>query len=41
MGATTEYAVKMHGVTKTFGKVTANKDVNLELKNGEILALLG
>lgn len=36
-----EYAVKMHHVTKTFGKVTANKDVNLELKNGEILALLG
>ena len=35
------YAVKMHHVTKTFGKVTANKDVNLELKNGEILALLG
>ena len=35
------YAVKMHHVTKTFGKVIANKDVNLELKNGEILALLG
>ena len=31
----------MHHVTKTFGKVVANKDVNLELKNGEILALLG
>ncbi len=36
-----EYAVKMHHVTKTFGKVTANKDVNLELRTGEILALLG
>ena len=36
-----EYAVKMYHVTKTFGKVTANKDVNLELRTGEILALLG
>lgn len=41
MDQTTDYAVKMHHVTKTFGKVVANKDVNLELKNGEILALLG
>jgi ABC-type uncharacterized transport system ATPase subunit len=41
LGETIEYAVKMHGVTKTFGKVIANKDVNLELKKGEILALLG
>ena len=41
MGGTAEYAVKMHHVTKTFGKVIANKDVNLELKTGEILALLG
>ncbi|EGB92638.1 ABC transporter ATP-binding protein [Clostridium sp. D5] len=31
----------MHHVTKTFGKVVANMDVDLELKNGEILALLG
>lgn len=41
MSETTDYAVKMHHVTKTFGKVVANKDVNLELKTGEILALLG
>ncbi len=41
LGGTAEYAVKMHHVTKTFGKVVANKDVNLELKTGEILALLG
>ncbi len=41
LGGTAEYAVKMHHVTKTFGKVAANKDVNLELKTGEILALLG
>lgn len=41
LSETTEYAVKMHHVTKTFGKVVANMDVDLELKNGEILALLG
>ena len=35
------YAVEMRGITKTFGSVTANKDVNLTLKKGEILALLG
>ena len=41
MGETVDYAVKMHKITKTFGKVIANKDVDLELKKGEILALLG
>ena len=41
MSVGAEYAVKMHHVTKTFGKVTANKDVSLELRTGEILALLG
>lgn len=41
MGETTEFAVRMHHVTKTFGKVVANKDVDLELRDGEILALLG
>ena len=41
MGNTAQFAVKMQGLTKTFGKVVANKDVNLELKEGEILALLG
>lgn len=41
LGETTEFAVKMHHVTKTFGKVTANKDIDLELRDGEILALLG
>ena len=34
-------AVVLKNITKTFGKVVANKDVNLELKKGEILALLG
>lgn len=41
MSVGAEYAVKMHHVTKTFGKVAANRDVNLELRTGEILALLG
>ncbi len=41
VGKGTNYAVKMQHVTKTFGKVVANRDVDLELKNGEILALLG
>nr|WP_317856390.1 ABC transporter ATP-binding protein [Chakrabartyella piscis] len=31
----------MRGITKTFGSVVANKDVNLNVKEGEILALLG
>ena len=34
-------AIKMDRITKTFGKVVANKNVNLELREGEILALLG
>ena len=36
-----EYAVRLKNVTKTFGKVTANKDVSLDIRKGEILALLG
>ena len=34
-------AIEMRGITKTFGSVVANKDVNLTLRQGEILALLG
>lgn len=34
-------AIKMVGVTKTFGSVIANKDVNINIKKGEILAILG
>lgn len=34
-------AVEMKNVTKTFGSVVANHDVNLTLRTGEILALLG
>lgn len=36
-----QYAIEMRGITKTFGSVTANKDVNLTLRKGEILSLLG
>lgn len=36
------YALELKGITKTFGKkVIANKDVDLQVKKGEILALLG
>ena len=31
----------MRGVTKTFGAVIANEDVDLDIYKGEILALLG
>ena len=34
-------AVSMRNVTKTFGAVIANKNVNLDIYRGEILALLG
>ena len=36
-----EYAIELKGITKTFGSVVANNNINLNLKQGEILALLG
>ncbi len=39
--ANIEYAIQMNNITKKFGKVVANKDINLDLKRGEILSLLG
>ncbi|SMB91574.1 nucleoside ABC transporter ATP-binding protein [Desulfonispora thiosulfatigenes DSM 11270] len=33
--------ISMQGITKTFGSVIANKNVNLTVNNGEIHALLG
>ena len=36
-----EYAIEMRGITKTFGSVVANKGVNLNVKHGEVLAILG
>lgn len=34
-------ALEIRNVTKRFGKVVANKDINLTVKKGEILAVLG
>mgnify|MGYP003294144219 CR=1 FL=1 len=38
---TEQYAIQMQKITKTFGSVVANNGVDLDLKKGEILALLG
>ncbi len=34
-------AVEMRGITKRFGSVVANNNVNLDIRQGEILSLLG
>ena len=34
-------AIELRGITKTFGSVVANKNVDLSVRQGEILALLG
>ena len=34
-------AIELKNISKTFGSVHANKGVNLSVKKGEILALLG
>ena len=36
-----QYAIELRGITKTFGSVVANKNVELNVRPGEILALLG
>lgn len=38
---TANYAIECKGITKRFGEVVANDSINLNLKYGEILALLG
>lgn len=35
------YAIELKGISKVFGKVVANDNINLNIKYGEILALLG
>jgi len=39
--AESEFAIELKGISKSFGIKIANKDVNLRLRKGEILALLG
>ena len=34
-------AIELKGITKTFGEVVANKDVNLDVYRGEVLSILG
>ena len=34
-------AIELRGISKSFGSVVANKNVNLTVYNGEILSLLG
>lgn len=36
-----EYAIELKNITKRFGEVLANDNVNLSVKKGEILAILG
>ena len=36
-----QIAIELRGVTKTFGSVIANKNVNLDVRRGEILVILG
>ena len=36
-----QYAIELKGITKRFGSVVANNGVNLNVKPGEILAILG
>ncbi len=36
-----QYAIEMRSITKTFGPIVANNNVNLNVRPGEILALLG
>ena len=33
--------IELKGISKRFGEVLANKNINLTLKKGEILAILG
>jgi simple sugar transport system ATP-binding protein len=37
----TNYAIELKGISKIFGTVVANDNINLNIKYGEILALLG
>lgn len=41
IGETSEYAVELEGITKRFGSFTANENITLRIRKGEIHALLG
>jgi ABC-type sugar transport system ATPase subunit len=41
MSNSTPTLVTVTGVTKRFGALTALADINLEIRSGEVLALLG
>ena len=36
-----DYAIQLQHITKTFGKIVANHDVSMDVRQGEILAVLG
>jgi len=36
-----DLAIELKGISKTFGSIRANRNINLNLRKGEILALLG
>ena len=40
-GPSSEVVLRLRGITKVFGSLVANNDISLELKSGEVLALLG
>ncbi len=37
----TQVAIELKGVTKTFGAVVANRNVDMDVRHGEVLAILG
>lgn len=40
-GGTKNAAIELRNITKTFGKVVANKNISLCVNRGEILSILG
>ena len=36
-----KYAIELKNITKRFGSVVANRNVDLKVREGEILAILG